>query len=462
MMFEDNICLNSDSYKMGHHKMYMDNTTGVYSYLEARTGAKYNKTVFYGLQYIIKRYLCGQVVTQEKIDEAEYIIEQHLGKGFFNRAGWEYILNVHNGKLPIRISAVPEGTPVDVSNVMMTVVNTDKNVPWLTNFLETLLSHVWYSSTVATTSREIKILLSHYLNLTSDSEDSLPFMLHDFGMRGATSSESAAIAGSAHLINFKGTDTVSALMIPIKYYNSSEVVGFSVAATEHSIMTARGEDGEFEVVDNIFDKFPNDILSIVIDSYNFENFLEKMGTTYKERILNRTGRTVFRPDSGEPNSTTLRCFEIVDTHFGHTINSRGYKVLPSNIRILWGDGIDYTGIRSILYTLNNNGWAAENMIFGCGGGLVQRCDRDTQRLAFKCSSQEYDNQWHDVWKKPLDLTKASKRGQLALIKDETGKFITKQIHVLKSSEMNYLNYVFENGTLLKDYTFEDVRKNSKI
>lgn len=158
-----NICLNSDSYKMGHYKGYMPNTKRVYSYFESRKGAEFPVTVFYGLQYILKEYLEGKVVTKEKIDAAEKIIDQHLGKGVFNRKGWEYILEKYDGKLPVRIKAVAEGTPVDIDNALITIENTDDNVPWLTNYLETIIMNVWYPSTIATLSYTIKKMLRSIL-----------------------------------------------------------------------------------------------------------------------------------------------------------------------------------------------------------------------------------------------------------------------------------------------------------
>jgi nicotinamide phosphoribosyltransferase len=195
---------------------YLPNTKRVYSYLESRNGARFNSTVFFGLQYLLKEYIAGQTVTQEAIDEAKTLSLAHLGPGRFNRSGWQYILDKHHGKLPVEICAVAEGTPVPVSNVQMTIENTDPKVPWLTNFLESVLYKVWSPSVVATLSREIKMLIAHYLEKTADSLDMLPFMLHDFGYRGAASEEAAMLNGAAHLISFLGTDTIPALLFPKK------------------------------------------------------------------------------------------------------------------------------------------------------------------------------------------------------------------------------------------------------
>lgn len=185
----DNILFSADSYKYTHDKMLPNNTQGVYSYFEARKGSKFPKTVFYGLQAILKKYFVGPVITQELINEADYLITRHIGPGIFNKEGWEYILKKYNGHLPLRIKAVKEGSLIDISNVLMTIENTDDKVPFLTNFAETILTHIWYPITVATTSYYGKLMLTNWLTTTSDKEGEdfnniLNFQLHDFGCRG--------------------------------------------------------------------------------------------------------------------------------------------------------------------------------------------------------------------------------------------------------------------------------------
>lgn len=127
-----------------HWRQYPPGTTTVYSYFESR-GGKFPETTFFGLQYIMKRYLAGVVVTPAKIDAAEKLVNAHMGQGemkHFNRAGWEHIYKKHGGRLPIVIKALPEGMTVPVKNVLMTVENTDPECFWLTNYLETLLVQV--------------------------------------------------------------------------------------------------------------------------------------------------------------------------------------------------------------------------------------------------------------------------------------------------------------------------------
>ena len=462
-MIENNICILTDSYKVTHHYFYPKGTEKIYSYLESRVGAEFNKTIFYGLQYIIKKYLEGSVVTQEKIDEADSIISTHIGEGIFNKKGWEHILDNYDGRLPIEIKAVEEGTPVEVGNALMTVENTDKKSYWLPNYLEPLLLQVWYPSTVATLSAEVRKLCNFYLEITGSLKDKLDFMLHDFGYRGATSTESSRLCGSAHLLSFSGTDTIPSLSIPVNYYNDPNIYGFSVQATEHSVMTSLGPEGEISQVLNVIDNAKDGVLSIVIDSYNYKNLLAeagKSGSELNDAILNfldgENNKVVFRPDSGEPVSTTIDCLNLLSEGFGSHLTHKGYKVFDLNIGLLWGDGLNYQKIRDILFAMKSAGWAAQNIIFGMGGGLHSSVTRDTQRNAFKCSAQLRDGEWHDIFKNPLDSSKKSKTGRFKLIK-QNNSFKTVQID---SEGEDYLQTVFRNGELLIEDKFGDIKNRA--
>lgn len=453
-----NLLTQTDSYKLGHYNMYPKGTTKVYSYFEARKGAKYDKTVFFSLQYLLKEYFVGKVVTQEQIDKADKLVSAHLGPGVFNKEGWQYILDEYDGKLPLSINAVQEGSFIDVDNVLFTVENTDPKCFWLTNYVESILTHVWYGSTVATKSKTIKDLMDYYLNLTSDNpEDFINFMLHDFGYRGATSTESASVGGAAHLLNFMGTDTVPGIEFLIDYYDA-DVCGFSVPATEHSIATAEGKEGEFDVVKNLFKEYPKGILSLVIDSYDYVNFVKVLGTDFKNTILKRDGVTVFRPDSGDPVNVSLEVMTILGKYFGYTINKKGFKVLNPKVKLLWGDGIDIEGISNILVALVKDKWSIENIIFGMGGALHQKVNRDTQRFAFKSSYQVQNGVGKNIYKDPIDKSKASKRGRLALIRNADGKYHTMQELEGKAS-CNLLREVFRDGELLIEYTLDEIKAN---
>ena len=396
----ENIILLSDSYKVSHYKQYPKNTTKIVSYFESR-GGKHKELCFFGLQYFIKKYLIGQVITKEKIDEAEELYSLHFNsKTVFNRQLWEYILNKYDGYLPIEIKAIPEGTIIPYKNALFTIENTDSHCFWLTNFLETLLVQVWYPTTVATNSREQKKVIYEYLNKTGDT-NGIDFKLHDFGFRGVSSVETAGLGAAAHLTQFLGTDTIAGLSVARKYYNC-DCAGFSIPASEHSTITAWGKDREVNAYENMLNSYETGVIACVSDSYDIFNACENLwGEKLKTQILNRDGTLVIRPDSGDPKSVNLKILNILGEKFGYTVNDKGYKVLDSHVRIIQGDGICYETLKEILQHLEKHKWSADNIAFGSGGGLLQKMNRDTQKCAFKCCLAVVDYKEVYVYKDPV-------------------------------------------------------------
>ncbi len=471
---DHNITVSTDSYKFVHRSMYPPGTEYVYSYFESRKGALFNATQWFGLQYILKEYFLGDdVLTPEKIQYGQFVVDQHMYPGAFPFDPWMDIYKRHGGKLPLEIKSVPEGMSIPTNNVLMSVQNTDKKHFWITNYFESILTHVWAPSTVSTLSREVLLMCKTYLEQTADSLMALPYMFHDFGYRGAPSEEAAMVNGMGHTVNSRGTDTAIALLGSMMYYNAPGPTANSVDATEHSIMTAEGPDGEFNVFKRLVNlchegkDFPEGPQALVIDSYNYKRFILEYARELKDVILARKdtatapGKTVFRPDSGDPVAVTLDVLEMLDEVFGSTINGKGYKVLNPKVGMLWGDGIDYMGVRDILHAMKSAGWSAENIIFGMGGGLHAKVNRDTQRFAFKSSAQCRNGKWYDVWKEPLDMTKASKRGIQYLYQHSgshgTGYFTT---NVKDPSRENILNTTFLNGALETEYSWQQVQDNA--
>lgn len=394
------------------------------------------------------------------IDYAEMVITAH-GEPF-NRKGWEYILKKHNGYLPIRIKAFKEGMIIPSKVPMITVESTDEQVPWIAGYIETILLKVWYPITVATISYTIKKQMLKYAEKTSDNPDDIIFKLHDFGARGVSSEESAGIGGMAHLMNFRGTDTMSALVYARMYYNAS-IAGFSIPAAEHSTIISWGKENEAKAYENMLNKFlkKNTLVAVVSDSYDLYNAIENIwGKKLKKHIESSEGMVILRPDSGEPLEVVMKSLELLEKSFGCTINSKGYKVL-NNVRIIQGDGINTELILSILELISKKKYSIDNISFGMGGELLQKINRDTYSFAMKASSVNIGNEEREIYKAPLtDKSKKSKKGKITTIKkDDTYKciLIKDMPNYLIDGWNEELEIVFENGKLFKNYKFEEIR-----
>lgn len=440
----DSPIFRTDSYKYSHYKQYPKGSKYVTSYIEARgfdseIFDKEPEVVFFGLRYAIEKVL-HTPISVEDVNFAKTVIEKH-GEPF-NYEGFMRIVEKHSGYFPVKITALPEGSVVKPGIPLIQITNTDPELPWVTSFVETaLLRAIWYPTTVATLSREIKKVITHYLKLTGDVSG-LPFKLHDFGARGASSDASAEIGGLAHLVNFLGTDTFEAHLAAWKfgYAKPGEVLGYSIPASEHSTITSWGQDSEINAFDNMLEQFGSGLVACVSDSYDIYNACENLwGTQLHDKIREMDGILVVRPDSGDPVEMTLKVVKMLGAKFGYNVNDKGYKVLPSYIRMIQGDGVNLQSIREILENFALHGWSADNIAFGMGGGLLQAVTRDTLKFAMKANHIKGVDFDRDVYKDPVtDHGKVSKKGVQAVIMDESGNLLALPERNLRNQDLNLL------------------------
>jgi nicotinamide phosphoribosyltransferase len=477
-----------DVYKMGHMMQYKPGCERVYSYLIARTDKTYKETVFFGLQYYLKKYLTIKL-TKAHLDEFIQVYESILGKCP------EPIITkltelVELGYFPLRIRAVPEGSVIPVKNVLMTIENTHKDFYWTVGFIESLILKIWYTISVATTSYNYKKIVDDYFSSTVDKELYFlkPFMVHDFGYRGDTSEESASISGVAHLLTFSGSDTVSCLPYAVKYYGAKyndPTLMQSVTASEHSVMCSFGKDNEIDAFKNMLKLYPSGIVSIVSDTYNIWQVLTKYVAELKDIILQRDGKVVFRPDSGDQEKiicgdtsadpTTPEgkgCIRLLDEMFGSTVNSKGYKVLNPKVGLIYGDGMYLAKYARTLETLKCMGYSSANLVIGVGG-ILRNHTRDTLGFAFKATSVTIDGKEVSIMKDPItDNKKKSHTGYIRLdyyknqyvttkdlITYETfGDFITTDRLTSEQAEGGLLTDVFVNGTICRESSIYEIRE----
>ena len=535
----DNSMLITDWYKVGHPNQYHPNISLVYSNgtaRKSRMGGVDNIVVF-EIQSFIKEFLIdhfrenffnrpedeiiaeyGRRVRTSLGADPEPLKHEFYQKNFPGDP-YGHIRHLHRlKKLPIKIKALPEGSLVPMRVPFVTVHNDRKKHPelfWLTNFIETIMSaSTWQGITSSTIAFEYRKIFNQFAMETVGNTDFVPFQGHDFSFRGMSSLQSACYSGAAHLLSFVGTDTIPAIDFLERYYNADaekEMIGVSVAATEHAVMCSNTgfyvwdqADGdwsrigecEFEVFKYLITElYPKGIVSIVSDTWDLWRVLLEYSKKLKDEILARDGKVVFRPDSGKPedilcgnivwsdindyNANHLNehnqspenkgVIEILWDIFGGTITPKGYKLLDSHVGTIYGDSISLERAKTICTRLKNKGFASINWVAGIGSFTYQYNTRDTFGMAVKatyCEAHSTDGtKFYEIpiFKDPItdDGTKKSARGLLRVdeitLPNGDKTFELKDNVSWEEEEGGALVTVFDDGELVKEYSLQEVR-----
>jgi len=476
----NNPMLMLDSYKFSHRQQYPQGTTKVYSNWTPRSShiEGQNEVVFFGLQYFLQKYMMEDMKVgffdrpkDEVLKEYDSFLMSHLGP---NNIGTEHIAALHDlGYMPLRFCALPEGTKSPLRVAQMTVENTLPEFFWVTNYIETILStSLWQPCTSATLAYRLRKLLNDAAQTTGGSVDFVAWQGHDFSMRGMAGLWSAQLSGMGHLLSFTGSDTVPAIRAADYYYpGNNGLIGGSVVASEHSVQTVGGIEGEFEVYDRLLDTFPTGILSIVSDTYDLWLVITDILTRLKPKIMSRDGKLVIRPDSGNPcdiicgdpkapiNSPAYKgVVELLWDIFGGTLNKAGFKELDSHIGAIYGDSITYDRAKEITDRLKAKGFASTNIVLGVGSFTYQFNTRDTLGFAMKATWAEINGKGIEMFKDPKTDSglKKSAKGRLAVVRGVNGLEMI-DCCFPEQEKASLLEPVWENGNFLRKQSFADVR-----
>ncbi len=453
-----NPILDTDSYKLGHFLQYPAGTRAISAYVTTRGNSFRPEVMFFGLQMFLKEYL-SRPITRADIDEAEEVATLH-GQPF-DRAGWTHIVNVHGGYLPLRIEALQEGLVVRRDVPVVQVANTDPELPWLTSYMETaLLRAVWYPSTVATMAWRIKQAIRPFLERTSDrAEELISASISDFGARGTASLEQTGLGGAAHLVHFSSTDSLPGVLHARRYYGAL-MAGRSVPASEHTTVTAWGQTREAEAYSNMIERFARfGAYSIVADSFDLNNAVaDILGKKLQTRIRAANATLIVRSDSGDPIDTPVQVVAQLAYAFGTHLNGKGFKVLDNNVRVIQSDGVSLQNIQMILGRLEGMGFSSENISFGMGSSLLQKVSRDTLSFTMRASAlQDEGGVWRDIGRRPGNpQEKPPTLGRQAVVQEE-GDIFAVPLGEL-GQRPNLLQPVWENGKLLRDLAFDEIRE----
>lgn len=472
-----------DGYKLDHRRQYPTGTTKVYSNWTPRQSRidGIDSVVLFGLQYFLERYLTEgfqrffMEKTSRVCEQYERRVNGYLGP---NSIGTEHIKALKClGYLPLEFRAVPEGTKVPLRVPMLTVENTHPDFAWLVNYFETLMSNVlWLPCTSATTAARMRGLLDAAAKRTGSPAGFVDWQGHDFSFRGMAGPEAAALSGAAHLLYFTGTDTIPAIDLIEDYYGVDDgyLVGGSVAATEHSVMCAGGEMCEADTFARLLTLYPSGIVSVVSDTWDLWHVLTEVLPALRGRIMEREGKLVIRPDSGDPvkivagdpestdEAARKGVVELLWDVFGGTMTPTGHRLLDAHIGCIYGDSITYERAKAITDALAAKGFASANMVFGVGSYTYQYVTRDTFGFAMKATWVEIGGKGLDIFKKPLtdDGVKNSAKGRLAVVPVD-GKLTLVNQATAEQEAASALRPVWRDGVFVVRESYQRIRERAR-
>ena len=384
------------------------------------------------------------------------------------------------GYLPLKIKALPEGSRVNIKVPMFTVINTLPEFFWLTNYIETAISaEIWKPSTTATIALEYRKLFTKYAIKTGAPLEFIDIQGHDFSSRGMSGIVDAAQSGLGHLTSFIGTDTVASIDYAEEAYNAvNDIVGVSVPATEHSVMSMGLQDNEIETFRYLIkDLYPSGVVSIVSDTWDFWKVITEYSKELKADILSRKvnslglAKVVFRPDSGDPVKVIVGdpdavvgspeykgAVECLWDIFGGTESEQGYKMLNERVGLIYGDSITLPRAKAILEGLENKGFASSNIVFGIGSYTYQHLTRDSFGFAMKATWGQVAGEGRNISKDPVTDRgdKKSASGLLRVEEDENG-FTLFDKQSKEQESQGLLQTVFNDGGLVKETSLAEIR-----
>lgn len=481
-MNKTNPMLLIDYYKAVHAEMLPEKMTKSVSYFTPRMSriGRWDKVVMFGLQGFIKTYLIDyfnkeffERPFEEVVAEYQRVLDNTLGAGVY---GIEKIKKLHRlGYLPIEIVALPEGTRVPMHVPMFGITNTHPDFAWLPQALESLISaESWHPMIAATVGYTYREIVNRYYDLTCDDGLEKAKALGAFDFRGEECTDSAVKAGAGWCLSFLNTATVPVVPWLEQMYCcdcTKEPVAFGSPSTEHAVMCSNfAVDGdEITFLRRLLTEiYPNTSVSVVLDSYDYWNVIENILPQLKEEIMNHNGCMLMRGDSGDCVEVVTKTVFKLWEEFGGTVNSKGYKVLDSHVKAIYGDSITVQRCEQIYRILEENGFACSNVALGVGSfsfqcieedGVLKPFTRDTFSSCIKATYCEIDGKPYPIFKDPKDGGfKKSQKG-CCTVSEENGELqYTDELNWEEaSSEENLLQTVFKDGVLIKEQSLQEIR-----
>ena len=423
-----------DFYKTTHSNQYNPDVKYIYSNFVPRMSRikGIDNVMFFGLQGFVFDKIINGInknffeLPKEEFEKQLSLYKEHIENSLGETAKYvdfEKYRKLYNlGYLPVKIMGLEEGSIVPIKTPLFEISNTHPDFAWVTNFLESYISaELWYPITVATFALEYRKIFHEFYGITCDDWQEYYHdnfigencenpgkelnkwsrknsSISEFGTRGGQSMDSAIKASAAFLTCFNKSANVAVGPYIQEYYDADKDTALGMVSTEHSVMCSNfAIDGDEETFFNklITEIYPTGNISVVVDSYDDWNFINNILPKFKDKIINRDGCVGIRLDSGDIVEQIIKGVEALWNIFGGRRTKKGYKVLDSHVKIIYGDSVTINRAKKIYRGLMDKGFAINNVSLGAGSfsmlcyededGKLYPFTRDTFGIAIKAT-----------------------------------------------------------------------------
>lgn len=298
---------------------------------------------------------------------------------------WKKVIKNFNGRPPIVIESLPEGSVVYPGEPFIQVYpsqGVEAEYGELAAWFETKFLQIYGTSERVTQNEHFLLRLKEKIfkvspELDSDLVDGIArTLLIDFGDRAGLSQNESELLGMAHLYTFSGTDNLSGNYKAFR--QSNEIQGCSILALAHrNVQAYETEDECYRALNSVTNN--GDMASFVSDLNCYKTAIEKYITPIilENKLEGNRKVIIARPDSGDVKEQVIWTLNYWKEK-GLMINSGKIDLLYSiHCKLILADGLTLVDMLDIIDLVTENGFLFYKCItFGSGGGLRNLLKRD--------------------------------------------------------------------------------------
>lgn len=429
----NNPLLLTDAYNLSHQGMKI-NTDWEVSHIYNRTAGQ----ILFGFHEAIATFLGDISVTNEMITEAMEVAA--CVKMVFPADLFKRVVDECDGKIPLRVQALPEGTYCPAGTPFAQVSNTREGFGELVTYWEATFLHTHFSSSCATEAWKMR----KYLNSLREEygyPESFLNRFASFGLRGHRSLEDAMWAGSAWSLFLSSSDDLH-----IAYHHPDANI-HSIPALAHKVVSQFDDENDsfIQAIDYAHEAGYTTV-ALVIDTYDVYQVINNRVQPLAEYAEQKGIHVIFRPDSSDTWQQTVDIFKVVQEHE------------LSNVSVIIGESMSLVNAQRADVYFQKHNVPLTFVSYGIGAGFYKHIERDTCGYAMKTAYSNGRNRM----KFSGEPTKRSIPGRVALFNNADGTMCAGFENEIQPQQNLYIDIYNDTAEAVPIPTLTQIREAAML